>query len=890
MAQPLAQRHLFEVPGTVNHSKISPPRPSAVSRPALLQRLDASVAGRLTLITAPAGWGKSSALAEWANHAGFDVAWMCCDEADNNPTRFVRAIAAAVDRVRPGTGADLFAMLRSARPLPTDQLLTALADAIADNPAPLALVLDDFHLVEHPELVAGVQQLFTTGPGNLHLVIASRTTPAWSLARSRAHGDVAEFGPGELAFTDADVAAMIGNEGTDEETVRLLRQRSEGWVAGIRLAVLWLQRSGNSAEVVDGFRGNHRDIADYLAEEVINCLPEEMGQFLLKTSMLDQFSATLATAVTGEDDAASLLSQIEAQGLFLIPMDHERQWYRYHGIFREFLQERLRRTNPQMESELHRRAAAWYQSQGMLVEASDCLLRVGDATSAAELVNQIAESLLLQQGETHTFIRLVEQLPREILPAFPSMHRFYAWGLVLTGRLDEAEVLASDFERHVSTDAPGLAQFHRAEIASIRSRIAAYRADHETTIAQATTALELAEPTMDWFRADALLSLGFAHRALGHIDEAADIFGQASRLGWLCNLAHAACWGSRYQALTYVSQGRLHDAAMLVHDDITRARNAGLDRGAAFAALLVGRGELRYERNDLEGARRDLTRALDLAQVVGDAKILMNVYVALALLEEAEGHPVDARTAVRRAIHVFNGPGEKATEAWLAMRRGDMATVRRWAEWYRASEGDAPSLSCGETEQVMFGRALIAMGNVGEGTAFLAELLRQAETTGRWGRALVIRMMLAAASDVTDDEPAAFAHVRQVLDLAMRERYVRSVLDEGPQFLRLLRRAARHDESAPRRHYAAVLLAAAGDAPASPDHSSAPDVLIEPLTLRQEEILRLMVDGNSNREIADALFVAEGTIKAHVHQIYGKLMVRNRAEAIRAAHELNLVS
>jgi LuxR family transcriptional regulator, maltose regulon positive regulatory protein len=890
MAQPLAQRYLYEVAGTVHHSKISPPRPPAVSRPALAQRLEDGVAGRLTLITAPAGWGKTSALAEWAGYTGVDVAWMCCDEADNNPTRFLRAIASAVDRVRPGTVADLFAMLRSARPLPTDQLLTALADAISEDPAPLALVFDDFHLIDHPELLAGIQDLFTTGPGNLLIVIASRTTPPWSLARRRAYGDVTELGVGDLAFSMTDIATMLGEDAADEDTVRLLHERSEGWGAGIQLAVLWLQRTGNPVEIVDSFRGNHRDIADYLAEEVFNRLPERTGEFLLNTSVLDKFTAALASAVTGDDDAASTLAQIEAQGLFLIPMDHERQWYRYHGIFKEFLQERLRRTMPQVEADLHRRAAAWYQSQGMLVEASDSLLRVGDATTAAGLVDQIAECLLLQQGETHTYLRLVEQLPSETLQALPSIQRFYAWGLVLTGRLDEAEALAVEFERHVSTDNPQFARFQRAEIASIRSRIAAYRADHETTISEAKRALDLAAPEVDWFRADALLSLGFAHRALGQIDQAADIFGQASRLGWKCNLAHAALWGARYQALTYVSQGRLQDAAMLVEEDMDRARRAHLDHGAAYAALLVGRGELRYERNDLAGARRDLTQALHLAQEVGDAKILMNVYVALALLEEAEARHDEARAAVRKAIHVFNGPSEKATEAWLALRRGDYAAVRRWIEWYRATEGDSPSLSCGETEQVMLGRALMATGSIAEGEAFLAELLRQAETTGRWGRALVIRMMLAVASDRTDDETAAFAHVRQVMELAMREHYVRTVLDEGPEFLRLLRRAARHDESAQRRHYAAVLLAAAGDASISPEHSSAPDTLIEPLTVRQEEILRLMMDGHSNREIADALFVAEGTIKAHVHQIYGKLMVRNRAEAIRAAHDLKLVS
>lgn len=889
MAQPATQWLLYEVPGSITRTKITPPRPSTISRPDLVQRLDAGAGARLTLIIAPAGWGKSSVLAEWASRSSVDVAWLCCDEADNNPTRFLRALVTAVDRVRPGVGGDLFAMLRSSQPLPADQLLAALAEAIAENPEPLTIVLDDFHLVEHPELLSSLEDLVATAPANLRVMVASRASPQWSLARWRAYGDVTEVGTAELAFTEAEIAAMIGNDRVDGEAIRELRERSEGWVAGIRLAVLWLQRSGNAEDLGTCFQGTHRDIADYLAEEVFNRLSDDVRRFLLDTSVLDQFSALLADAVTGLTGAAAVVEQLEAQGLFLLPMDHERRWYRYHGIFREFLRGRLREEAPDREIDLHRRAAAWYRDHGDAVAAADYLLRIGDAGAAAALVDEIAERLLLQQGETHTLIRLVEQMPREAIRPWPALQRFFAWGLVLTGRLDEAETLARSFEADVATGDPALANTRRSEIAGIRSRIAAYRGDHEETIAQATRALALVDDALDWFRADAYLSLGFAYRSLGKIEQAAEVFARASQLGWRCNIPHAACWGSRYQALTYVSQGRLQDATILIEEEIERARSGGLDRTPAFAALLIGRGELRYERNDLVGARRDLGQAHALAQQVGDAKILMNVYVALALLDAAEGRADEARASARRAINVFNGPMERATEAWLALKRGDLPAVRRWIEWYRANEGDTPSLARGETEQVMFGRALLATGQTVEATRFLSELLRQAEDTGRWGRAIVIRMILAVQADAGGDDAAAFAHLRTVLDLAVREHYVRTVLDEGPDLLRLLRRAARHDDVAARRQYAATLLAA-GDAQAAPARAPGAEALIEPLTDRQMEILRLMVDGQSNREIAEALYVAEGTVKAHLHQIYGKLMVRNRAEAIRAARELRVLT
>jgi LuxR family maltose regulon positive regulatory protein len=680
----------------------------------------------------------------------------------------------------------------------------------------------------------------------------------------------------------------MGQDGVDEDLLGQILERSEGWVTGIRLAQLWLGQRGDPADVVDAFHGSHRDIADYLTEEVINCLPDGVEKFLVATSVPNEFNASLVHALVNVADGREMLNQVERQGLFLVPLDNERDWYRYHPLFREFLTSRLRSRFPDMESDLARRTALWFEANCCPVESAQYYLRSGDPHAAARMLDQVAEHLLLQQGETYKLIGLVEQLPDETRQAFPALHRFYAWALVLTGRLDEAEMLVRGFELRVADMAPDEARSHHAEIAGIRSRIAAYRADHEATITYAQSALELAEPSNDWFRADALLSLGFALRAVGRIYDAADVFGQASALGRICEFPHAALWGSRYQALTYISQGRLRDADELIERDIESARAVGFDRGAAFAAILVGRGELLYERNDLHGARRDLVRALGFAQQAGDAKILMNVYVALALLEEAEGSHEKARLTSRRAVRVFGGPGERASEAWLALRHGDLPAVRSWMESYTASEGYAASLSKGESEQIMLGRALMAISGPSEARPFLAELLAQAEASGRLGRALVIRILLANAADAEDFETQVVEHVRHVLDIALRERYVRSVIDEGQGFLRILRQMMRQEHDARRRQYAGLILAAAeaGDGPELGDATSFG--LLEPLTVRQRDVLRLMIDGRSNRETADDLFVAEGTVKAHIHQIYGKMMVRNRAEAIKAAHDLKI--
>jgi LuxR family maltose regulon positive regulatory protein len=863
-----------------------PPSPP-VSRPALVRRINEAMSGRLVLVTAPAGWGKTSLLAEWANQTDYRIAWVSGEGTRGDTRRFFLAFVNALEQVCAGVGGDIYPMLRSARPMATGQVLTMIEEALSSLPRPTAVVVDDFHLIDDPDLIDGIWHLAVSGPPQVRFVISAREAPSWPIARRRVYGDVTEIGVQDLAFTDEETIELLGADCDDEPLARLLQRRAEGWVAGLRLVKLWLRTMGNLPAVEASFQGSHRDIADYLAEEVMKHVPPEVERFLMHTAVLDRFCGPLAAAVTGIDDAGSVLDQVEQQGLFIIPLDHERRWYRYHGIFRQFHVSRLERTHPDAERNVWRSAARWYREADQPIEAATAYLRGGEPAEAAELLERFAEPLLLRDGETTTLIHLVEQLPRGLLAGRPALVCYYAWALVLVGRLDEAEAMARDIEARIGASIPEHDRPWRSEVASIRARLAAYRGNHEETIAFSKVALECSDPSFDWFRADALLSLGFAYRAIGKTREACDAFGRASRLGWESGFTHAALWGSRYQALTLVSLGRLRDAALMIERDMERAVTSGMDRSPAYAALLVTRGEIHYERDEREAARSDLMKALQLARSVGDAKILMNVYVAIAILEDAEGNLPAARDAIRRAVGVFDGPGEKAVEAWIALRHGEVSTVRQWMQDYVREHGESPSLGQGEQEQVMLGRAMLALGDTDEGTAFLRALLSESDESGRHGRAMVIKILLACAANEAGNEDEAAALARDVVDLAMREGFVRTILDEGQDFLRLLRRTMRRETSPAHRQFLASLFADAEAAGGESD--GAPNgALIEPLTPRQEEVLRLMVEGRSNREIADDLYLSEGTIKAHIHQIFGKLMVRNRAEAIRVARELDL--
>jgi LuxR family maltose regulon positive regulatory protein len=582
---------------------------------------------------------------------------------------------------------------------------------------------------------------------------------------------------------------------------------------------------------------------------------------------------------TDQPDAS--LRQVEERGLFLIPLDQERRWYRYHAVFRQYLRDRLQALDPAAERRINATVSRWFERQGDGVEAVSYALRAGETDRAADLLESLAEDLLLHRGEAHTLARLANQLPDDACLRRPSLHQFHAWALVLLGRLDDAAAIADRLEASNEDMA--------AQIAGIRSRIAAYRGDQEDAIRHATSALGNGQggPVKQWFRADTLLSLGFAYRVTGRIDEALDAFNQASVAGWSCGFAHGALWGTRYAALTLMSQGRLRDAEEVVERGFDRAAATGMDHGAPLAALLTSRGEIRYEHNDLTGARADLERALAIAQDVGDAKMLMNAYVAMSQLEQAAGDDELARRYAHRATLVFDGPGEKANAAWIALRQGDLGSVRRWIEQYTRDAGEAPDLCIGEGEQIMLGRAMLATGDSSRAARFLEDLLAQADDSGRAGRAMTIRLLLAVAVSTNGDEARATEYLQPAMDLAMAEGYCRSLLDEGPAVSGLLRRWASGQVPRELRRFALRVLAPGGQLDTNSGHTGA---LLEPLTPRQREVLALMEDGLSNREIAARLFLSEGTVKAHMHQIYARLMVRNRAEALVAARELQLTS
>ncbi|HEV2067355.1 MAG TPA: hypothetical protein VGR08_11020 [Thermomicrobiales bacterium] len=661
------------IPGDLDYirqSKITRPVSRPVSRPRIVERLEEGTRGKLTVLSAPAGWGKSTALTEWASATDQDVAWLCLDDEDNNPTRFLRGLVSSIERLAPDSLGDVRTMLRLSAPMSVTRSLNHIVQRLEEEPCEMVIAIDHYHLIQNPEIHDGVRLLLDIMPAHLHLLIVTRGSLPFPIGRLRAQHDLVSIGIPELRLTVDEARQILARDDgirfAEEDLVALL-ERTEGWVAGIRLAARSFSMHHDPHAAIARFRGTHRDIADFLVEEVLWCLPPEQQAFLLETSVLDVLTAPVVAAVTTCEDAPATLQELAKAGLFLFPLDEERSCYRYHGLFRDLLRAELERQRPESVRELNRRASIWYDQHAMASEAITFGLRTDDSQYAAELLDRTIETLIFECAETNQAVRWIEQLSRDAILNRPRLANWYAWALTLVGRLDDAEFVIEQLARaesrhHDSERNPSEHDDLQAFIAAIHARIAAYRMDHQATIVQAKLALDLIDRTTSGrLAAETMNSLGFAYRALGRTAQAAAAFEAAATLGRTSFHASAARWSTRYLVVTRIEQGRLREAESLLEQDLERVRQDPRDPGTSLAALHIGWAEVLIEQNRLAEAREALDPPIPLIQCVGDAKMLMNAYVAEAKLLHAEGKLAKARDRLRRAEDIFPGSNRGRT-------------------------------------------------------------------------------------------------------------------------------------------------------------------------------------------------------------------------------------
>ncbi len=878
---------------------IPPPRSHLVSRPRLLRKLDADLHGnrRLILLSAPAGFGKTTLLSEWIAACADRseqprFAWVSLDEHDNDRDRFFSYFIAALQTIDSSLGQTaanvLQAPLSSDATYPFEAILTSLINDLAAHPAGLVVVLDDYHLITAPLIHTAIAFVINHLPPHIRLVIAGRSDPSLPLSKWRASDRLSEVRAADLRFTPDETAAFVNHVmalGLTADQVSALDTRVEGWIAGLQLAAVSLQGRTDTAGFLAtsnlaAFTGSNRFILDYLIDEVLSRQAAGVQHFLLHTAILDRLTGALCDAITGRTDGQNTLELLEQTNLFIVPLDQQRTWYRYHAIFAEFLRSRLTRTATESDlAEGHRRASRWYEGQGQLVEAVSHALHARDVEHAANLIESAAHDAMFIHGDARTLLGWLDALPEALIQVRPRLLTIQAWALLSVGQLATAEERVHTALRLASTDDAET----RGEIEAAHTIISVMRGEIDHAIELAHTALSQI-PARDVFvRGMVLLNLGLAHDTRGETAAAEQAYTQAVALSETSDQVFIRLMAMIQQADIKVLQGQLHAAAAM-YRMILQPTNGPLLPVVNLAYASFGR--LLYEWNDLDGAAQSLESCLEMGRTWASADMVLMGLIYLAHVRFAQGNTDAVRGLLDQiepasrqhvvAPSTLNVVHAYQTRLWL--RQNQLAAARRWALEYEARRDENVLPFLRPIEEATWVRVLIAQGQAARAMTVLEPLIQSTESAGQVDHLIELLTLQAwafAAQGLTAQAEASLVHA---LTLAEPNGYIRTFLDAGAPVLTLL------NSLAPRSNYARQLLATRTSV-VTQDQSG----LIEPLSDRELVVLRLIADGLSNAEIAAQLVVATSTIKTHINNLYGKLNVRSRTQAIARARELHLL-
>jgi LuxR family transcriptional regulator, maltose regulon positive regulatory protein len=821
-------------------------RPGQVLRPRLTARLDEGLARGLVLACAPAGYGKTVLLADWARRGECPVAWLSLDAGDNDPARFWRHAVAALDQARPGIGERVAPLLGLPAPSSFQGLVTALINDLAGEQA--LLLLDDYHLIGSQQVHESLAFLLEHRPAGLRVGLASRSDPPLPLPRLRARGQLTEIRQAELRFTSAEAWELLQQaaSGLPEALAAALAARTEGWAAGLQLAALSLRGHHDAVAFVAAFTGSHRYILDYLAEEVLEQQDAQLRTFLLETSVLERLSGPLCDAVTGREGSQALLEAAERAGLFLIPLDEVRGWWRYHHLFADLLQARLRQGQPGKPRGLHRAAAAWFDAQGLADETIRHALAAGDAAWAARLIERHYDAIFLR-GESATIQGWISALPAELAQSRPRLLLAQAWMALVGGDVEAAGAPLDAAERAFGGAANEPFEPSVGRAASLLANVPA--------------AIALARAYLAVLHGDAEGMAASASPALPALDEQEWVLHSASL--WILAIAE---W----------VRGRLEDAERGFAASVARWRAAGQRPLAAWACLDLGR------------VQRSLAAGL----------------VTLAWIRQANGDPSGTQEAIAEAERVAPSPSlanlfnpVPAQRARLLLAQGDIAEAARWAQEGDLRIDDEPVYQK-EREHLVLARVLLTQDQPATALALLDRLHAAAAAQDRVGSLIEIGALRALALAAAGEENAAVDALAEALTLACPQGYVRVFADEGAPMAALLARLI-----AAQRSGGAVAEVPLGCLARLHHALRAPDIvpdagrgsvtavpgLVDPLTGRELEVLQMLAAGRSNRAIASQLVVSLDTVKKHVSHILGKLGAANRTEAVARARELSLI-
>ena len=880
---------------------IPPVRPTLIPRPRLYDRLAPTNANRMVLISAPPGYGKTTLISSWLAENKCPACWLSLDESDNDPVRFLQYLTRGLAQIIPAIEIQSPGMLQEP---PSDAWMNPILNAIALQAGPFVLVLDDFHLIESQPVLDMVTLLVERMPLQMRLFLLSRTDPPLPLARWRARGQMEEVRAGHLKLTKPEIAVFMNSLmhlPLSDEDIGALEARTEGWIAGLQLAALSMQGRSDAHDFVAAFTGSHHYIVDYLLEEVLRQQPESMRTFLLKTSILERLCGPLCEGIvegTRERiDGQAILQELERRNLFLVPLDDNRHWYRYHHLFADVLNQHLERMMPEQIHDLHIHAAEWFEQHGFIPEAIHHTLMARDPERAVRLVEENG-CLLLLAGEVATLDRWLEAVA-PFAPTHPWFAILKGWVLTLTGQQEQVGQVLDRAERVLSALDPALES--TANVRIMRGALAAARA-YTASVQRDPSAAEFARQALaclpegdalgDVLRSLATLILGDTARISGRLEEAKRAYREAARIGRAANNPHLVILGDSDLAEILIEQGQLDLAAARLSEALQVATCADGSKSLWVDRVLAGLSRVAYQRNDLSSAARYAEQCVELCQQSGYPEFAAVGHVMLAQLQQLQGRPDKAAEAMHTADamsreHVPAARWPTWVQCVLARMRlaqGNFEQVGQFLKKHNISPGDDISYAREPLYLVLL-RMYLAQGEYDSALALSQRLLGAAEATDRTGTVIEIHVLRAIAFQGKRDLVQALSTLERAIALAEPARCVRVFLDEGEPMARLLFQARVHHLGT---LYLTELLSALPKESETALPASQP--LVEPLSARELEVLKLIAAGHSNEEIASKLIISVKTAKRHISNIYGKLGVKSRTQAVALARELKLVA
>ena len=914
---------------------IPPLRPNRVPRLRLIERLNQGLhlGHKLTLISAPAGFGKTTLVGEWVGSLGLDavkesqgshaIAWLSLDESDNDLTRFLAYFIAALNQVgglETPIGKGALGMLQTPQSPPADEALIALINDVAAIPAKITLILDDYHVIVSPPVDNALAFLLEHLPPQMHLVIATRDDPQLPLARLRARGQLTELRAVDLRFTLSEAAEFLNQVmGLDLEAddIASLETRTEGWIAGLQLAAVSIQGHKDATGLIKSFTGSHRFVLDYLIEEVLEQQSASVQTFLLKTAVLDRLTGSLCDVLTGQTNGQSTLGMLDNSNLFIIPLDGERQWYRYHHLFADLLRLRLRQNHLEQIPTLHRQASEWHEKNGFTAEAIEHALRAAEYERAACLIEEHVETFW-GRGEHSKLRRWLDELPEEMLFSKPRISIFQARYYCNRGQLDAAEraIKAAEKALDGTTDgAPStkpqeqIAFTHldrlqlRGRAAATRALICSYQGDVPGIMYHARQSLEyLPKEDPTWRRVTAL-TLGNAHGFKGDMNAAYEARFEALKACEAAGDIYFTMIANLEVAITLREQGQLQRTIEICRQQMQFAAEFGLSQTRLVGWLLAVWGETLAELNDLNGALDRAQKGFRLTQRSGDLQMFGWSFICLIRILFSRADLADAEETIQKMENIARKSHlppwitdqMAAWQARLWLAQDKLEAASQWGQ-ERGLDTSGEPIPLQEIDYfslfdyLILARILIAQGRLDETARLLEQLLKAAEAGGRTSKEIEIMILQALTFQAGGETDRALSALERALFLAEPEGFIRIFVDEGPPMLRLLYKAATCGMAA---DYVHQLLAAFPIAEPELNSLSKTRVTksswVEPLSERETEILQLVATGLTNREIASRLFLSLNTVKVHTRNIYGKLGINSRTQAVARARTLGIL-